>query len=56
MTSRPPKPVPRRASASDLAVEIDAQTCAGSVGHLKQKIVVTRHRAGLSINRELVIH
>lgn len=55
MTSRPPKPVPRRARTSDLAAEINAQTYATFVGDLKQKIAAARHRAGLSINRELVV-
>lgn len=55
MTSRPPKPTPRRARTFDPAAEIDAQTYAAFVGDLKQKIATARHRAGLSINRELVI-
>jgi predicted nuclease of restriction endonuclease-like (RecB) superfamily len=55
MTSRPPKPVPRRARTSDPAAEIDSQTYATFVRDLKQKIAAARHRAGLSINRELVV-
>lgn len=55
MTSRPPKPVSRGARTSDPAAEIDAQTYATFVGDLKQKIAAARHRAGLSINRELVV-
>jgi hypothetical protein len=54
--SRPPsKPAPRRAKIDKAAVEIDAQTCAAFVGDLKQKITAARHRAGLSVNRELVL-
>lgn len=55
MTSQPPKPTPRRARTSDPAAEIDAQSYTAFVGDLKQKIAAARHRAGLSINRELVI-
>lgn len=55
MTSRPPKPVPRRPRTSDPVAEIDAQTYAAFVSDLKQKIAAARHRAGLSINRELVV-
>jgi predicted nuclease of restriction endonuclease-like (RecB) superfamily len=55
MTSRQPKSVSRRARTSDPAAEIDAQTYATFVGDLKRKIAAARHRAGLSINRELVV-
>ncbi|WP_234891129.1 PDDEXK nuclease domain-containing protein [Agrobacterium vitis] len=55
MTSEPPKSVPRRARPPASGAEIDAQTYATFVGDLKQKIVAARHRAGLSINRELVV-
>lgn len=55
MTPRPPKPALRRARTSDPAAEIDAQTYAAFVGDLKQKIAAARHRAGLSVNRELVL-
>lgn len=54
--SRPPsKPAPARAKIDKPAVEIDAQTYAAFVGDLKQKIAAARHRAGLSVNRELVL-
>ena len=55
MISRPPKPTPRRAKASAPATEIDAQSYIAFVGDLKQKIVAARHRAGLSVNRELIV-
>ncbi len=55
MTSEPRKSVPRRARTPASGAEIDAQTYATFVGDLKQKIVAARHRAGLSINRELVV-
>lgn len=55
MTSLPPKPAPRRGRTPSTSVEIDAQTYAAFVGDLKQKIAAARHRAGLSINRELVV-
>jgi predicted nuclease of restriction endonuclease-like (RecB) superfamily len=50
-------PNPRLAAprSTRLAVEIDAQTYAAFVGDLKQKITAARHRAGLSVNRELVL-
>lgn len=55
MTSLPPKPAPRRGRTPSTSVEMDAQTYAAFVGDLKQKIAAARHRAGLSINRELVV-
>ncbi len=56
MTSRPPKPAPRhRARASNPVAEIDARSYSAFVGDLKQKIIAARHRAGLSVNRELVL-
>lgn len=55
MTSRPPKPRPARATAIAPDVEIGARTYATFVGDLKKKIATARHRAGLSINRELVL-
>ena len=56
MTSRPPKPVhSRRAKASAPSTEVNAHTYAAFVGVLKQKIAAARHRAGLSVNRELVV-
>ncbi|CEG10609.1 hypothetical protein BN961_04049 [Afipia felis] len=55
MTSRPPKPTPRRTKTPSLAIEIDSQTYAAFVGDLKEKIAAARHRAGLSVNRELVV-
>lgn len=53
MTSRPRKP-PRRNDALGSAGEVDAQSYTAFVGDLKQKIAAARHRASLSINRELV--
>jgi len=50
--SRPPfKPAPRRVRAA----EIDAQSYSAFVGDLKRKIAEARHRAGLSVNRELIL-
>lgn len=54
MTSQPPKPS-RRARTLDSAGEIDAQSYTAFVRDLKQKIAAARHRASLSINRELVV-
>ncbi|MCW2081856.1 putative nuclease of restriction endonuclease-like (RecB) superfamily [Bradyrhizobium diazoefficiens] len=53
MSSRPRKP-PRRSDALGSAGEVDAQSYTAFVGDLKQKIAAARHRASLSINRELV--
>lgn len=55
MSRPPPKPAPRRAKIDKAAVEIDAQAYAAFAGDLKQKITAARHRAGLSVNRELVL-
>jgi Transposase len=43
------------AKIDNAAVEIDAQIYAAFVGDLKQKITAAGHRAGLSVNRELVL-
>ncbi|WP_245489927.1 MULTISPECIES: DUF1016 N-terminal domain-containing protein [unclassified Mesorhizobium] len=55
MSPPPSKPAPRRAKTDKAAVEIDAQSYAAFVGDLKQKIAAARHRAGLSVNRELIL-
>jgi len=54
MSPSPSKPAPRRGKIDKTAAEIDAQTYATFVSDLKQKIADARHRAGLSVNRELV--
>lgn len=54
MTSRPPKPAPRRMKAAP-AAEIEPQSYAAFVSDLRQKIAEARHRAGLSVNRELIL-
>lgn len=53
--SRPPKPAPRRAKTATPAADIDPQSYAAFVGDLKQKIIEARHRASLSVNRELIV-
>lgn len=55
MSLPPSNPAPRRSRAGNSLVEIDAQIYAAFVVDLKQKIAAARHRAGLSINRELVL-
>ncbi|WP_245303384.1 hypothetical protein [Mesorhizobium loti] len=52
MTSRPPKRTPRSAKP---AAGIDPQSYATFVIDLKLKIVEARHRASLSVNRELIL-
>ncbi len=54
MTSRPPKPASRRAKAAP-AAEIDPQSYSAFVSDLKHKIAEARHRASLSVNRELIM-
>lgn len=54
MSPSPSKPAPRRGKIDKTAAEIDAQTYATFVSDLKRKIADARHRAGLSVNRELV--
>ncbi|KAF1062891.1 DUF1016 domain-containing protein [Burkholderia gladioli] len=49
------KPPSRRAKAANPAAKIDAQSYSAFVGNLKQKIAEARHRAGLSVNRELIL-
>lgn len=55
MSPPPSKPAPRRAKIDRPSVEIDARTYTAFVGDLKQKIAAARHRASLSVNRELVL-
>ncbi|MER8446858.1 PDDEXK nuclease domain-containing protein [Mesorhizobium sp. M1066] len=55
MSRSPSKPAPRSGKIDKAAAEIDAQTYATFVGDLKRKIVDARHRASLSVNRELVL-
>ncbi|UPT86933.1 PDDEXK nuclease domain-containing protein [Bradyrhizobium barranii subsp. apii] len=52
MTSRPPKRTPGSAKP---AAGIDPQIYATFVSDLKRKIVEARHRASLSVNRELIL-
>lgn len=54
MTARPPKTTSPRAKTA-AAVDIDPQSYAAFVSDLKQKIVEARHRASLSVNRELIL-
>lgn len=54
MTDRPPKSTPRRPKTAG-AIEIDPQSYTAFVGELKQKIIEARHRASLSVNRELIL-
>jgi len=54
--TRPPKsPAPRRGKAAVPATDIDPQSYAAFVGDLKQRIIEARHRASLSVNRELIL-
>lgn len=52
MTARPPKRTPRSAKP---AAGIDPQSYATFVSDLKRKITEARHRASLSVNRELIL-
>jgi predicted nuclease of restriction endonuclease-like (RecB) superfamily len=54
MTSHPPKRAPRRVKTAP-AADVEPQTYAAFVSDLKQKIAEARHRAGLSVNRELIL-
>ncbi|MCA1537507.1 DUF1016 family protein [Bradyrhizobium sp. NBAIM03] len=54
MTKRPSGPAAPRKGARP-ATEIDAQSYSAFVGDLKTKIAEARHRAGLSVNRELIL-
>jgi predicted nuclease of restriction endonuclease-like (RecB) superfamily len=54
VTFRPAKPAPRRVKAAP-AAEIEPQSYAAFVSDLKQKIAEARHRASLSVNRELIL-
>ncbi|WP_187436051.1 PDDEXK nuclease domain-containing protein [Bradyrhizobium hipponense] len=54
MTKRPSRPTAPRNGAGS-ATEIDAQSYSAFVGDLKRKIAEARHRAGLSVNRELIL-
>jgi hypothetical protein len=49
------KPPSRRSKAANPASEIDAQSYSAFVGDLKRKITEARHRASLSVNRELIL-
>lgn len=53
MTSRLPKPSPRRTKPA--AAQIDPQSYTAFVSDLKRKIIEARHRASLSVNRELIL-
>ncbi|WP_374651542.1 YhcG family protein [Rhizorhabdus sp.] len=54
--TRPPKsPAPRRAGTAAPSADIDPQSYAAFVGDLKQRIIEARHRASLSVNREMIL-
>lgn len=55
MTRPPNPPAPRRAKTGAAATDIDPQSYAAFVGDLKQKIIEARHRASLSVNREMIV-
>ncbi len=55
MSPPPSKPAPRRVMVGKPPAEVDAQSYSAFVGDLKLKITAARHRAGLSVNRELVL-
>ncbi|WP_213992568.1 PDDEXK nuclease domain-containing protein [Sodalis sp. dw_96] len=55
MSTRRSKSVTPRATNTGRAVEIDAQSYFAFVNDLKNKIVQARHRASLSVNRELIL-
>ncbi|MFP3182699.1 MAG: PDDEXK nuclease domain-containing protein [Paraburkholderia sp.] len=55
MRSPSSKPPSRRAKVANPAAEIDAQSYSAFVGDLKRKIAEARHRASLSVNREMIL-
>lgn len=55
MTSRPAKPFSRPHRVATSAAGIDGQSYSAFVGELKRKITEARHRASLSVNRELIL-
>lgn len=55
MTQPPKSPAPRRAGTAAPAADIDPQSYAAFVGDLKQRIIEARHRASLSVNREMIL-
>ncbi|WFU25497.1 PDDEXK nuclease domain-containing protein [Bradyrhizobium sp. CB1717] len=54
MSKRPSKSLSSRKGAKP-TTEIDAQSYSAFVSDLKRKIAEARHRAGLSVNRELIL-
>ena len=54
MSKRPSKSLSARKGAKP-TTEIDAQSYSAFVSDLKRKIAEARHRAGLSVNRELIL-
>lgn len=54
MSKRPPKSLSARKGAKP-TTEIDARSYSAFVSDLKRKIAEARHRAGLSVNRELIL-
>ncbi|WP_157343675.1 PDDEXK nuclease domain-containing protein [Bradyrhizobium pachyrhizi] len=54
MTKRPSRPTAPRKDGGP-GTEIDAQSYSAFVGDLKTKIAEARHRASLSVNRELIL-
>ncbi|HTJ93594.1 MAG TPA: DUF1016 N-terminal domain-containing protein, partial [Pararobbsia sp.] len=55
MNSRSSKPVSSRAKIAKPTAEVAAQSYMAFVGDLKRKIGEARHRASLSVNRELIL-
>ena len=49
------KPTSRRGKAANPTAEIDAKSYSAFVSGLKRKIAKARHRASLSVNRELIL-
>lgn len=55
MSPRSSKLTSRRGKTANPTAEIDAKSYSAFVGDLKRKIAEARHRASLSVNRELIL-
>ncbi|PRE86240.1 DUF1016 domain-containing protein, partial [Burkholderia multivorans] len=55
MSPRSSKPASSRVKTAKSTAEITVQSYAAFVGDLKRKIFEARHRASLSVNRELIL-
>ena len=56
MSEQPTRPAPRRAKdAASATAELDASSYSAFISDLKRRILEARHRAGLSVNRELIL-